>query len=78
MNRRAAQYHIHGIVGLFTDWFFGKTAMTGAQMSAFVFERTPDFPKEAFSAYPYSTDELLSRAGKKTRTAGSAQGVAPS
>ena len=63
----AVRYHIHGIVGMFIDWLFGRTDMTGAQMSVLLFERTPDFLKEAFSEYPYSTEDLLSRAVKQTR-----------
>ena len=66
----AVRYHIHGIMGLFGDWLFERTEMTGAQMSAFLYGRTPDFLRQAFSTYPYSADELLSRAGKQKRTSG--------
>lgn len=62
----AVKYHIYGISGMFCEWLFGKD-MTAEYLNASLYERTPDFLKEAFAVYPYSTDKLLSRTGKTTK-----------
>ena len=40
--------------------------MTSAKMSAFLYERTPDFLKDAFAVYPYLPDVILLKAGRRT------------
>ena len=62
----ATKYHIYGIVGMFREWLFGED-MTTECLTAHLFEKTPDFLKEAFAVYPYSTEGILACAGKKTR-----------
>ena len=36
-------------------------------MSDFLYDKTPDFLKDAFNKYPYSTDNILNQSGKKTK-----------
>ena len=72
----AVRYHNFGVMGMFRDWLFDKGGMTSAEMSAFLYKRTPDFLKDAFSAYPYSIDATLAQTGKETTRARSA-GVDP-
>ena len=62
----AIKYHIYGVMGMFREWLFGKD-MTAEYLNTSLYERTPDFLKEAFSVYPYSSDNLLKRAGKETK-----------
>ena len=62
----AVKYHIYGIIGMFREWLFGDN-MTTEYLNAQLFERTPDFLKEAFSVFPYSTDKIHSKTGKKTK-----------
>lgn len=59
----AIKYHIYGIMGMFCEWLFGDT-MTSEYLNNSLYERTPNFLKEAFSVFPYSTDNILSRVGK--------------
>lgn len=56
----------HGIMGMFREWLFGQE-MTAEYLNATLYEKTPDFLKEAFSIYPYSTDNILKRTGKETK-----------
>ena len=60
------KYHIYGVMGMFCEWLFGKD-MTSEYLNTALYEKTPGFLKEAFSVYPYSTDNLLERTGKKTK-----------
>ena len=62
----AVKYHIYGVMGIFCEWLFGDT-LTSEYMNTSLYERTPDFMKEAFSVYPYSSESILSKAGKKTK-----------
>ena len=62
----AARYHTYGIMGMFIEWLFGDT-MTTEYLTSSLFDRTPDFLKEAFSVYSYSTDNILKRTGKVTK-----------
>ena len=62
----AVKYHIYGVVGMFREWLFGDT-MTTEYLTNHFFERTPDFLKEAYAVYPYSAENILERAGKKTK-----------
>lgn len=62
----ATRYHTYGIMGMFLEWLFGDD-MTTEYLASSLFERTPGFLKEAFEKYPYATDDVLSRAGKRTR-----------
>ena len=62
----AVKYHIHGVMGMFCEWLFGDD-LTADYMNTSLYERTPDFLKDAFAVYPYSTDNLLKRTGKNTR-----------
>ena len=61
----AVKFHIYGVMGMFTEWLFGND-MTSEYLNNAFYERTPDFMKEAFSVYPYSTENILAKAGKKT------------
>ena len=58
------KYHNYGLFGLFREWLFGEGSMTARQMSEFLFAKTPDFLKEAFARYPYSSEKILSMTGK--------------
>ena len=62
----AVKYHIYGIMGMFREWLFGED-MTSEYLNTSLYERTPDFLKEAFAVYPYSTENLLKRSGKTTK-----------
>lgn len=61
------KYHIYGVMGMFREWLFGKD-MTSEYLNTSLYEKTPDFLKEAFAVYPYSTDNLLGRTGKTTKS----------
>lgn len=61
----AVKYHVYGIIGMFREWLFGNE-MTVEELNRGLYERTPRFLKEAFDAYPYSTEELLQQTGKQT------------
>ena len=63
----AVKYHIHGINGMLREWLFTDN-MTTEFLTNELYARTPDFLKEAFAVYPFSTENLLSRAGKNTRS----------
>ena len=60
------KYHIYGVMGMFMEWLFGED-MTSEYLNTSLYERTPDFMKEAFSVYPYSAEKLLGRTGKATK-----------
>ena len=62
----AVKYHVYGVMGMFREWLYSEN-MTIEELNAFCYERTPDFLKEAFSVYRYSTDDILQRTGKKTK-----------
>lgn len=62
----AVKYHVYGVMGMFGEWLYSDT-MTIEELNTFCFERTPDFLKDAFATYPYSTDNILQRTGKKTK-----------
>ena len=62
----AVKYHTYGIIGMFREWLFGDK-MTTKYLTSHLFDRTPDFLKEAFAAYTYQTEDVLGRAGKKTK-----------
>ena len=53
-------------MGMFQEWLFGKD-MTSEYLNTSLYEKTPNFLKEAFAVYPYSTDKLLGRTGKTTK-----------
>lgn len=61
------KYHNYGVLGMFREWLFDKGTMSSSQMSDFLFNKTPDFMKTAYSHYPYSADKILSCTGKITR-----------
>ncbi len=63
----AVKYHTYGVMGMFREWLFGND-MTSEYLNEHLFERTPDFLKEAFSVYPYVAEDILDRAGKKTKS----------
>lgn len=54
----AVRYHAYGIIGLFKDWIFDRNDLTSEEMSQFLFSKTPDFLKEAFSKYDYPSDKI--------------------
>ena len=64
----AVKFHIYGVMGMFSEWLFGND-MTSEYLNNAFYERTPDFMKEAFSVYPYSAENILAKAGKKTKRA---------
>ena len=59
----AVNYHAYGVMGLFREWLF-EDDLSVEEVNTFLFERTPNFLKAAFSAYPYSSENILQRAGK--------------
>ncbi len=63
----AVKYHTYGVMGMFREWLFGND-MTTEYLNENLFDRTPDFLKEAFSVYPYVAEDLLERVGKKTKS----------
>ena len=65
-QKMAIQYHNYGVMGLFREWLFGET-LTVEKMNTFLFEKTPDFLKEAYAQYEYRSEEILQRAGKTTK-----------
>lgn len=62
----AVKYHIYGVSGMFIEWLFGKD-LSAEYLNTSLYDRTPDFLREAFAVFPYSTDNLLSRTGKSTK-----------
>ncbi len=62
----AVKFHIYGVMGMFTEWLFGND-MTSEYLNNAFYERTPDFMKEAFAVYPYSSEQLMSKVGKKSK-----------
>lgn len=57
MTRRqelAVRYHVHGITGMFGEWLQSDSIST-AELSELLYERTPDFLKDAFNA-PVKSD----------------------
>lgn len=51
MTRRqelAVRYHCYGIVGMFGEWLKDDGSITTSELSDLLFERTPDFLKDAF------------------------------
>ncbi|MBQ3404269.1 MAG: TetR/AcrR family transcriptional regulator C-terminal domain-containing protein [Oscillospiraceae bacterium] len=62
----ALKYHNYGIMGIFRDWLF-EGEFTVEEFNQRLYERTPDFLKEAFAVFPYSTADILRKTGKKTR-----------
>jgi hypothetical protein len=63
----AVKYHVYGTMGMFREWLFGND-WTIEYLNEHLFDRTPDFLKEAFSVYPYVTGDILERVGKKTKS----------
>ena len=61
------KYHNYGVLGLFKEWLFGEGDITSQEMSEFLFTKTPDFLKKAYSLYPYSADNILSQTGKQAK-----------
>lgn len=41
-QRNAVRYHNFAVMGMFRDWLYDRDDITSAEMSAFLFERTPD------------------------------------
>ena len=62
----SVKYHIYGVMGMFCEWLFGK-GMTAEYLNTSLYGKTPDFLKEAFSVFPYSTENILEKSGKKTK-----------
>ena len=60
------RYHQYGVLGLFREWLFGTGNITSMQMSEFLFTKTPDFMKTAYSRYQYSAKKILGMAGRKS------------
>ena len=61
----AVRYHIYGVMGMFREWLYGDS-MTYEQLNTMLYERTPGFLKTAFAVFPYSTESILGKVGKKT------------
>ena len=59
------RYHVYGVMGMFREWLFSK-GMSYETLNASLYAKTPDFLKEAFSVYPYSTESLMKQSGKHT------------
>ena len=58
------KYHVYGIMGMFREWLYGDTDITTTQLTAFLYDKTPDFLQDAFSSYKYSRREILQKSGK--------------
>ncbi len=61
----AVKYHVNGTIGMFREWLFGYD-ITIEELNQHLYERTPDFLKEAFANYRYSTESILQKSGKIT------------
>ena len=53
------KYHMHGVMGVFYELIYETLEMNAEEMSAFLYEKTPDFMKEAFAGYRYKSEEIL-------------------
>ena len=53
------KYHIYGIMGLFYELIYETLEVNAAEMSAFLYEKTPDFLKASFEQYRYSSEDIL-------------------
>ena len=60
-----ARHHTYGIFGLQQEWLSGESDISTAELSAFLYDHTPDFLKEAFKKYQFRSDEILRNAGKE-------------
>ena len=65
----AVRYHIYGVMGMFREWLLGN-GMTSEYLNTQLYERTPNFLKEAFSGFPYSTQDIMNRTGKGKKKSG--------
>ena len=55
------KYHVYGIMGMFSEWLDDE--ITTVQMTRFLYDKTPDFLKDAFAVYPYSAEAILQKSG---------------
>ena len=55
------KYHVYGIMGMFREWL--DEEITTNQMTHFLYDKTPDFLKDAFAVYPYSAEAILQKSG---------------
>lgn len=46
-------------MGLFYELIYETLEMKAEEMSAFLYEKTPDFLKAAFAGYGYKSEEIL-------------------
>lgn len=51
------KYHFYGTMGLFVEWLDEKNTISAEQWANFQYDRTPDFIREAFAAYQFSSEE---------------------
>ena len=55
----AIKYHAYGVIGLFHELIFDELNVDVDKLSAFQYEKTPDFLKQAFEQYRYRSEDIL-------------------
>ena len=50
---------MYGVMGVFYELIYETLEMNAEEMSAFLYEKTPDFLKAAFAGYSYKSEEIL-------------------
>lgn len=55
----AIKYHTYGVMGVFYELIYETLEMNAEEMSAFLYDKTPDFLKAAFAGYSYKSEEIL-------------------
>ncbi len=55
----AIKYHAYGVIGLFHEMIFDELNVDVDKLSAFQYEKTPDFLKQAFEQYRYRSEDIL-------------------
>ena len=53
------KYHMYGVMGVFYELIYETLEMNAEEMSAFLYDKTPDFMKAAYAGYSYKSDEIL-------------------
>lgn len=58
-----AKHHTFGIFGLQQEWLLGEINLSPEELAEFLYDKTPEFLKEAFQKYDFHSDEILRNAG---------------
>lgn len=56
---RWIKYHSYGMMGLFEEWLMEKDDITIQELASFQYNHTPEFLKDAYDQYPFSTASFL-------------------